>query len=277
MPAVLATLLAMPFGLEAWPLTAMGFGIDGMTWVARRVASLPGAVTLVPAIPGAAFALMIGGGLWLCLWGESWRLAGLLPIAVGIAIAPWRAAPDVLIGGGGALVAVRGDDGHLAAIGSGRASFELARWLEHDADPRRPGDVKLGRSIVCDSIGCRALVRGNEVAIARHPAALRDDCDRATVIVWAGRGEASCVIGQRARLVTSGDVGRDGAHVVYFQRDETGGAAAAADGRGDRRRPSAGATDREPHRAMTIETVAGWRGNRPWARTREPVRPGKGT
>ncbi|MGE3775098.1 MAG: ComEC/Rec2 family competence protein, partial [Gammaproteobacteria bacterium] len=88
MPAALATLLAMPFGLEAWPLVVMGYGIDAMTWVAIRVAAIPGAVALVPAISARAFALMVVGGLWLCLWGGRWRQVGLLPIAAGLALAP---------------------------------------------------------------------------------------------------------------------------------------------------------------------------------------------
>ena len=34
MPAALAALIAMPFGLEALPLWVMGWGIEAMVWVA---------------------------------------------------------------------------------------------------------------------------------------------------------------------------------------------------------------------------------------------------
>ena len=51
MPAALAALVAMPFGLEALPLWVMGRGIEAMMWVAHRVAELPGAVLHVPAMP----------------------------------------------------------------------------------------------------------------------------------------------------------------------------------------------------------------------------------
>ena len=61
MPAALAVLLAMPFGLEAVPLWVMGLGIDGMVWCAHVVSALPGAVGRVPAIPTSAFALHRGG------------------------------------------------------------------------------------------------------------------------------------------------------------------------------------------------------------------------
>ena len=51
MPAALAALVAMPLGLEALPLWVMGLGIEAMTWCARRVAALPGAVVRMPAMP----------------------------------------------------------------------------------------------------------------------------------------------------------------------------------------------------------------------------------
>ena len=76
MPAALAALVAMPFGLEAWPLRAMGLGIDGMVWCAYAVAGLPGAVGRIPEMPTLAFVLMVAGGLWLCLWRTRWRFAG---------------------------------------------------------------------------------------------------------------------------------------------------------------------------------------------------------
>ena len=80
MPAALATLVAMPFGLEAAPLWVMGWGIEAMVWCADWVASLPGAVGRVPAIPTHAFVLMIVGGLWCALWSTRWRLLGVVPI-----------------------------------------------------------------------------------------------------------------------------------------------------------------------------------------------------
>ena len=51
MPAALAALVAMPFGLEAGPLWLMGLGIDAMIWCAHAVSGLPGAVGRVPSLP----------------------------------------------------------------------------------------------------------------------------------------------------------------------------------------------------------------------------------
>ncbi|MFV0298103.1 MAG: ComEC/Rec2 family competence protein, partial [Hyphomicrobiaceae bacterium] len=105
MPAALATLVAMPFGLEWLPLWIMGRGIDVMTWVAHFVSGLPGAAVALPEISRTSFLLMVAGGLWLVLWRRRVRLLGLLLILAGLAVAPARWVPDLMIDENGGLVA----------------------------------------------------------------------------------------------------------------------------------------------------------------------------
>jgi len=54
MPMALLSLIAMPFGLENWPLQAMELGIDLMVATGSWVASFPGAVSVLPQISGSA-------------------------------------------------------------------------------------------------------------------------------------------------------------------------------------------------------------------------------
>jgi competence protein ComEC len=68
MPMAVLSLAVMPFGLEFWPLQAMGVGIDFMVATGEWVGSWPGAVSILPQISGLALALIALGGLWLCLW-----------------------------------------------------------------------------------------------------------------------------------------------------------------------------------------------------------------
>ncbi len=70
--AVLAFLLT-PFGLEAWALVPMGWGVDAVDWIARQVASWPAASIPVRAMPAWGIVLFTLGGLWLCLWRARWR------------------------------------------------------------------------------------------------------------------------------------------------------------------------------------------------------------
>jgi competence protein ComEC len=236
MPAALVTFVTLPFGLEAWPLSIMGLGLDVMGGVATHVAALPGAVTTIAQIPNSAFALALAGGLWLTLWQKPWRLAGLPVILSGIALASAGERPDILIGREGALIALRGPGGVLTAHAERGATFELKRWLEHDGDPRSPADARRGRLFTCDALGCVVAVAGRFLAVSRHPAGLADDCVRADILVINGARPEVCErpahVLDRAALRTSGAV-------AFY---------AGAEGK------------------LRLETVADARGRRPWTR-----------
>jgi competence protein ComEC len=234
MPAALATLVAMPLGLEWGPLKVMGLGIEAMTWCAYAVAALPGAVGAVPAMREAAFVLMLMGGLWLTLWRTRWRLLGLLPIALGLAVAPLREAPDLLIGRDGTLVAVRQGAQGLSAMAGKGGMFELGRWLEHDGDKRSPETAAAAQGFRCDAAGCVAEAGRRLVAVTRHPAAWRDDCEKAAIVIVALPGPLACTEG--ALVIGRDRLARLGAHAIYFSGE-----------------------------TIRIETAADRRGNRPWA------------
>ena len=239
MPAALATLLAMPLGLEVAPLWVMGLGIDAMVWCAEAVAGIPGAVGRVPAIPTLAFGLIVAGGLWVTLWGTRWRLIGIVPIALGLMLAPAGQRPDLLIARGAGLVAVRTADGKLSALGGGRGtSFELGRWLEHDGDARPPTEVAKASAFRCDAHGCIAEVKGMRLAVARSAAALRDDCALAGILVLQLTRPRTCrSVGP---VIDVDDLARHGVHALTVEGGK-----------------------------VRIATVADARGHRPW--TRKPV------
>ena len=234
MPAALAALLAMPFGLQAGPLLLMGLGIEAMVWCANAVAGLPGAVGRIPAIPTYAFVLMVVGGLWFALWGTRWRLLGVAPIALGVMLAPTGSRPDVLIGRGVGLVAVRGDDGKLSALAGRGSTFELSRWLEHDGDGRPAAEVGKGTAFRCDGQGCTAQVKGVRLAVAASASALRDDCVAAFILVLKFPKPRGCA--SPAPVIDIVDVRARGAHALAIDNGR-----------------------------VRVETVAGARGERPWA------------
>ncbi|MFZ1106318.1 MAG: ComEC/Rec2 family competence protein, partial [Hyphomicrobiaceae bacterium] len=242
MPAALGALVAMPLGLEAAPLWLMGLGIDAMVWCAHVVSVLPGAVGRVPAIPTLAFGLIVVGGLWGTLWGTRWRLLGIVPITLGLMLAPTGRRPDVLIGRGAGLVAVRGADGKLSALAGRGSGFELARWLEHDGDARLPAEAAKASAFRCDPQGCIAQVKGQRLAVARSGAALRDDCSLATIVVLALPRPKRCTA--RGPAIDIDDVRARGAHALTIQ-----------DGK------------------VRIETVADVRGDRPWAPKPRAIEP----
>jgi len=237
MPAALATLIAMPFGLEAGPLWLMGLGIDAMGWIAGLVAALPGAVGRLSAIPEAAFVLIVAGGLWLSLWRGRRRLLGLAAVAAGLALAPTLPRPDILVGRDGRLVAVRLANGKLSALEAKGGRFELTRWLEYDGDGRSPELVAQAEGFRCDESGCTTRVKGLLVAVSRHVSALAADCGRAAIVVAQIVSTATTTGCSAPRLVIERRaVTAAGSHVVTLTA--TG---------------------------VSVATVAASRGDRPWA------------
>ena len=76
---------------------------------------------------------------------------------------------------------------------NGRDNFALREWLSADADPRQPDDPTLKDNVRCDNLGCIGRLKdGGLVALTMAPQALREDCERASVIVTALNAPANC-------------------------------------------------------------------------------------
>lgn len=101
-------------GAPFWWATARS--LDLLLWIAHTTAAIPGSVAPLPAMPDAAYGLMVAGGLWLALWRTRWRRLGLLPLTVGAVWALLTPAPDVLVTGDGRHVAIRTARGDLALL-----------------------------------------------------------------------------------------------------------------------------------------------------------------
>ena len=236
MPAGLVTLVLMPFGLEAAPLSVMARGIDAIVWSAVTVASLPGAVAHIGAIPEIAFGLMTAGGLWLALWRTRWRLLGIAGVAGGLACAPGLERPDVLVGRDGSLVAVRAPGGELEALPARQSGMELKRWLEHDGDERTAPEAATGAGFRCDGAGCTVSIKGALVAVVRHPSAFADDCLRARILIASVPRPPEC---RAPRVIVDYPAMRArGTHALYIEGPDE----------------------------IRIETVAESRGERPWSK-----------
>ena len=242
MPMAVLSLIAMPFGLEAWPLQVMGLGIELMVGAGEWVASWPGAVTILPAISGSGLVLIVLGGLWVCLWQTRTRALGLVIAAFGIALAPASERPDILIEREGATAALRSDSGNLVFPPATAANYSVDNWLLADGDDRDAAAASSGEAAFrCDSLGCIGTVKGKTVALIRHEGAVEEDCRIADIVI------APFTIGQRCRaarvIVDRRVLKAEGAHALYIEG-----------------------------LSIRTETVAAWRGHRPWVPDRAGVR-----
>ena len=224
MPMALAALVLMPFGLEAVPLTVMGWGLAWVTAVAEKVAEWSSGHGVVAAMPLLSLALTAGGFLWLALWRERWRLIGLVPMALAVPVALTAPHPDVLIDDRGITVAARGADGRYAIVNGKGETFVVDNWLRADGDGRQPAEPDLAAGVACDPLGCVAPLAqgGAKVAVASSPAALEEDCRMATVVVSRFAVPPGCR--DRALVVDRTDVAGRGAHALYVTGTTASGA-----------------------------------------------------
>jgi competence protein ComEC len=162
MPAEALALVADCIGLGApfWWVTGKALGL--LLWIAHAVGALPGAVTFVPAMSRAAFALIAAGGLWLALWRTRARLLGLLPVAAGLALTLAAHPADIFVTGDGRHLAVRGADGRVALLRERTGDYMRATLSELSG---REGDDAIALDdlpgAVCGPDSCVAtLIRG---------------------------------------------------------------------------------------------------------------------
>lgn len=136
MPAEAAALLLDLFGLGAPLWWVAENALDLLLALAHKVAAAPGSVAMLPSVPDGAFALMVAGGLWICLWRTGWRRWGLLPVALGGAWALAAPAPDILLTGDGRHVALRTPSGQLALLRPKAGDYVRSMLAErHGAEP----------------------------------------------------------------------------------------------------------------------------------------------
>jgi competence protein ComEC len=221
MPCAFVALLLMPVGLSGMALTPMGWGVDVMIWVAERVASWPGAVTLMPTMPTWGLVFIALGGMWLCLWRGSWRFWGLFGVMIGMATLLVVESPDVLVDGRGKLLAVRGATGNLTVSSLRSAPFSREQWLRRDGQKSAPSlwpqtGFSTDGHLACDLLGCIYRASGNVVALVQSPEALSEDCRTANVVISTVPVRGPCPVAQT--IVDRFDLWRRGAHAFWLKQ-----------------------------------------------------------
>lgn len=215
MPAALISMVAMGFGLEAYPLFVMGTGIDWMLRAAAMVAAWPGSARVIAAMPDVALLAMVLGALWLCFWQKVWRLGGVAVIGAGIALMWAQDRPDILIDARANSIALRESSGQLQVLVRGRSTYAAERWLERDGDMRGIDQVG-AENFVCDKLACvAALPDGSHMALILKRAAMGEECRAATIVIFKFRRRAPCVGPEL--VIDQSDLSDDGAVAVWLE------------------------------------------------------------
>ena len=202
MPAALLAVLAMPLGLEAPFLAAMGWSIERMLDLARLVAGWSTHLSASPLLTPWALLIGLAALGWFAFLRDRWRLLGpaaAVPLVILLAV---DKPPDVLIADTTQAMAVRGPTGLELADGKPK-SFALDVWRETYAEP-----IEVAAAVRCDSVACIGdSAAGFSYAIVADPAGFEEECGR-DLVVTRIRAPSWCA----TMVVDADDLGAHGVH-----------------------------------------------------------------
>jgi competence protein ComEC len=119
---------------------------------------------MLPTMPRWAFALMVGGGLWLTLWTGRVRRWGLAPFALGALGAAMAPVPDLLITGDGQHLALVREDGVPVLLRSRSGDFVQDLMSEAAAYDGEPLPLEEQHFARCSRDACIADIEKGGVA-----------------------------------------------------------------------------------------------------------------
>ncbi|MDF2809117.1 MAG: hypothetical protein K0S56_148 [Microvirga sp.] len=219
MPAGLFAALLMPLGWDGPIWRFMGFGIDGMRYIADTVAAWPDADRGLPAFPLATLALFSMALVCLCLLRTRLVLVAPLLAALGLWMGSLTERPDILIDATGKTVAVRGRDSRLGLMGD-RPPAVLARrfaaeqWLAAEGDRAVLAAPAAGMAAPsCDRLGCvLPMADGRKAALSLSRDSLPDDCRLVAILITPFEPPDGCA----AYVLRIEPDGRSGAQALYL-------------------------------------------------------------
>jgi competence protein ComEC len=213
MPMAALSLLLMPFGLDDWPLQAMGWGCDALLWVAHWVADWPGAIAVLPAMPTIALPIVAIGLLWLGMARGRWRAIGAAAIAVAMLSAWMAPRPDLLVSPSGKLVAFRTPEGDLMLSSNRAERLVRETWLRRNGQIRFDdiGDLNGAETwLRCDEAACDYQGRVR-VLLSDAPA----PCGESALLIVPRAVAVGCPEG----TIDQADLAARGAHAIHLKAD----------------------------------------------------------
>ena len=223
MPCLLLTYIAAPLSAGGIFTDGAGWGVSLLIKIAHEVASWPLAQLYGPPMPMAALALLVGGGLWLCLWHRNWRYLGLLPIAAGCFYPMTVTTPSVFIAESDPVWAVRLNDGRMASFGKRAEDFTIHQWRQRTGNPellaftkRKLPEIESDQ-LTCDEEYCAYDQAGHTVLFLHAEASTQTvakACARQDFIVVAFFPLPDCKAGH---VIDAAQLAAQGSHAISFE------------------------------------------------------------
>ena len=239
MPFAVLSAVLMPLGLEAWPLAALGKGLEIVIAISDGVAKLPGAQRVVPQLPlASAITLAIGASI-LCLAKRQAKYGGAVLLMSGLIMAQFSSFPDVLIERTAANAAYRNSNDELVFANPHKGRFAAEKWLQANGEEIEFREAVRRAGWVCEGRSCRGDIKGKVVGYFMEGEDAAPSCNGLDIIIAAYPLRGACK--SATTRIDRFDVWRMGSHAIVIN----------------------GAT-------VHVTTARGLSGNRPWVVVPEP-------
>lgn len=212
MPMGLLATLFMPLGLEAWPLWAMGQGLDMTIAISNWVTTLPGAATILPQQAASAAMLSAVGAVALCLLNGKARYIGIVLLAAGALLGTRNTMPDILINRTASNIAVMNAAGELVPLSGRKDRFAVERWLTANGEEATAAEAALRPAWTCTETRCTASINGATIVALIDETKQPADCSGANIVI------ASYPLSENCKVATTRidrfSVWREGSHAL---------------------------------------------------------------
>ena len=219
MPSGVITLIMMPFGLEIIGLKPMLLGIDIIIKTANNISSLPQPVGEIRQIPDITLALVTTGGIIFLLLKTKIRYWGITLILAGTLIAQNKQIPNIIIGEGAKLIALKTSPDELSFSSRTHERYARKQWQKRYAINESNTFSQTDTNIIkCDQARCHYKYNNILTSIINHPIALEEDCLHADIIINMTYIKKTC---KNAKLVINKQqLRKKGASIVEFKDDK---------------------------------------------------------
>ena len=137
-----------------------GQGIAAILALAHSVSGLPGAVTMMPAMPIWAFAAFVVGALIFGLLTTGVRYCGVPLCAIGIIAMVTAPRPDILVTGDGKHLALVSADGEVALLRGRAGDFVRGMIFEKAGSFAKAAPIEDWPGVQCTLDNCVMTVTG---------------------------------------------------------------------------------------------------------------------
>lgn len=179
LPLLTLGIFLIPFGLDEFVFSSVQVLLSLVHWIGEQIVLLPNSIIYFPSFPAWGLVCFAFGLIWLCLLYGPVRLIGFLFIGLFFFSFMIQQQPDVIIGQGGRVFAVRDENGKLHLSESFRHHFLTDQWLSMNG--QNPVHYWEPRRFYPDFVN----IRGQKIAFSA------DSCSDALITVAIKKGDYS--------------------------------------------------------------------------------------